>query len=165
MWCCLNYSTFTFVWGGSPRQPTHFEKEPDVIISSTNYVVYDCDAWVFGVIASKMHNLWIRTVCGALETRIRYSPRLGYNTFPFPDIDAAQKSEIKQRVFAVVAARERYTGMTYAQWYAPRSMPDELRYAHYLLDLVIERCYRDAPFVSDSDRLNCLFELYSKLGG
>jgi hypothetical protein len=28
MWCCLNYSTFTFVWEGSPRQLTHFEKEP-----------------------------------------------------------------------------------------------------------------------------------------
>jgi hypothetical protein len=137
----------------------------DVIISSTNYVIYDCEAWVFGVIASKMHNLWIRTVCGALETRIRYSPRLGYNTFPFPDINAAQKDEIKKRVFAVIAARERYAGMTYAQWYDRNKMPDELRYAHYLLDLVIDRCYQDAPFVSDRERLDRLFELYNKLGG
>lgn len=137
----------------------------DIIISSTNYVIYDCETWVFGVIASKMHNLWIRTVCGALETRIRYSPRLGYNTFPFPDVNAAQKSEITRRVLAVIAARERYSGMTYAQWYAPNNMPDELRYAHYLLDMVIDQCYRDAPFVSDRDRLDVLFELYNKLGG
>ena len=63
----------------------------DTIIDSTNYVIFDCEHWVFGVIASKMHNVWIRTVCGALETRIRYSPRLGYNTFPFPDITEEQK--------------------------------------------------------------------------
>jgi hypothetical protein len=44
-------------------------------------------------------------------------------------------------------------------------MPDELRYAHYLLDAVIDRCYRDTPFVSDRERLDCLFELYNELGG
>ena len=137
----------------------------DIIISSTNYVIYDCEPWIFGVIASKMHNLWIRTVCGALETRIRYSPRLGYNTFPFPDISNEQKIEIRQRVLAIIAAREQFVGMTYAELYAPEKMPGELRYAHYLLDCVIDRCYREAPFVSDGDRLDCLFELYNKLGG
>lgn len=137
----------------------------DVIISSTNYVIYDCEPWVFGVVSSKMHNLWIRTVCGALETRIRYSPRLGYNTFPFPDITDVQKADIKQRVLAVIAARELYAGMTYAEWYDPNKMPDELRYAHFLLDSVIESCYRQTPFVSDQDRLESLFELYNKLGG
>jgi hypothetical protein len=112
-----------------------------------------------------MHNLWIRTVCGALETRIRYSPRLGYNTFPFPDITDVQKADIKQRVLAVIAARELYAGMTYAEWYDPNKMPDELRYTHFLLDSVIEGCYRQTPFVSDQDRLESLFKLYNKLGG
>jgi hypothetical protein len=112
-----------------------------------------------------MHNIWVRTVCGALETRIRYSSQLGYNTFPFPDISKEQKGEITQRVLAVIAAREKYSGMTYAEWYDPDSMPDDLRYAHYLLDCVIDRCYRNSPFVSDRERLDCLFELYNKLGG
>lgn len=34
-----------------------------------------------------------------------------------------------------------------------------------MLDLQIERCYRDEPFVSDDERLDCLFELYEKIGG
>ena len=140
-------------------------KGKGVIISSTNYVIYDCEPWVFGVISSKMHNLWIRTVCGALETRIRYSPRLGYNTFPFPDITKEQKADVAQRVLAIIAAREAYSGMTFAEWYAPNKMPDELRYAHYLLDSIIDRCYQETPFVSDRERLECLFKLYNKLGG
>jgi|LSQX01.2.fsa_nt_gb hypothetical protein len=152
----------------SSEQREYFQidfKYKDTIIESTNYVVYDCEPWVFGIVASKMHNLWIRSVCGALETRIRYSPRLGYNTFPFPDINETQKKEITERVLAIISARELYADMTLAKLYNANEMPDELRYAHYLLDRVIDRCYRSAEFVSDGDRLDFLFELYSKLGG
>jgi hypothetical protein len=139
--------------------------DKNIIVTNLAFVIYDCEPWIFGVVASSMHNIWVRTVCGALETRIRYSSQLGYNTFPFPEISAEQKADITQRVLAVIAARERHSGMTYAEWYDPNNMPDELRYAHYLLDSVIDRCYRSAPFVSGRDRLDCLFELYNKLGG
>jgi hypothetical protein len=139
--------------------------DKSIIVTNLAFVIYDCEPWIFGVIASRMHNIWVRTVCGALETRIRYSSQLGYNTFPFPDVITEQKSDITQRVLAVIAARERYSGMTYAEWYDPNNMPDELRYAHFLLDSVIDRCYRDVAFVSDRERLDCLFELYNKLAG
>ncbi len=139
--------------------------DKSIVVTNLAFVIYDCEPWIFGVVASRMHNVWIRTVCGALETRIRYSSQLGYNTFPFPDIKNEQKAEITQRVLAIIAARELYSGMTYAEWYDPGNMPDELRYAHYLLDAVIDRCYRDTPFVSDRERLDCLFELYNELGG
>lgn len=139
--------------------------DKNIIVTNLAFVVYDCEPWIFGVVTSMMHNVWIRTVCGALETRIRYSSQLGYNTFPFPNISKEQKAEIQQRVFAIIAARELYVGKTYAELYDPDTMPGELRYAHYLLDCVIDRCYRDTPFVSDRDRLECLFGLYNKLGG
>lgn len=139
--------------------------DKSIIVTNLAFVIYDCEPWIFGVVASKMHNIWVRTVCGALETRIRYSSQLGYNTFPFPDISKEQKAEITKRVLAIIAAREKYSGMTYAEWYDPDNMPDELRYAHYLLDCVIDRCYRNDSFVSDRERLACLFELYNKLGG
>ena len=152
----------------SSEQREYFQvsfKYKDTIIESTNYVIYDCEPWVFGVVSSKMHNLWIRTVCGALETRIRYSPKLGYNTFPFPDIDAVKKEAIKMRVFAIIAARELYPDLTLSALYNTKDMPDDLRYAHFLLDGVVDRCYRNEEFVSDSDRLDCLFKLYkNKLG-
>ena len=139
--------------------------DKNIIVTNLAFVIYDCEPWIFGVVASRMHNVWVRTVCGALETRIRYSSQLGYNTFPFPDISKEMKEEITQRVLAIIAVREKFSGMTYAEWYDPDNMPDELRYAHYLLDSVIDRCYRDAPFVSDSERLDGLFELYNNLGG
>lgn len=135
------------------------------VVTNLAFVIYDCDPWIFGVVSSKMHNLWIKAVCGGLETRIRYSSELGYNTFPFPTITDEQKKEIRNCVNQVIAVREEEFDKTYAQMYKKDEMSDDLRFAHSMLDLQIERCYRDEPFVSDDERLDCLFELYEKIGG
>lgn len=135
------------------------------VVTNLAFVIYDCDPWIFGVVSSKMHNLWIKAVCGGLETRIRYSSELGYNTFPFPAITDEQKKEIRNCVNQIIAVREEEFDKTYAQMYKKDEMSDNLRFAHSMLDLQIERCYRDEPFVSDDERLDCLFELYEKIGG
>ena len=135
------------------------------VVTNLAFVIYDCDPWIFGVVSSKMHNLWIKAVCGGLETRIRYSSELGYNTFPFPAITDEQKKDIRNCVNQVIAAREEEFDKTYAQMYKKDEMSADLRFAHSMLDLQIERCYRDEPFVSDDERLDCLFELYEKIGG
>ena len=135
------------------------------VVTNLAFVIYDCDPWIFGVVSSKMHNLWIKAVCGGLETRIRYSSELGYNTFPFPAITDEQKKDIRNCVNQVIAVREEEFDKTYAQMYKKGEMSDDLRFAHSMLDLQIERCYRDEPFVSDDERLDCLFELYEKIGG
>lgn len=135
------------------------------VVTNLAFVIYDCDPWIFGVVSSKMHNLWIKAVCGGLETRIRYSSELGYNTFPFPSITNEQKKDIRNCVNQVIAVREEEFDKTYAQMYKKDKMSDDLRFAHSMLDLQIERCYRDEPFMSDDERLDCLFELYEKIGG
>lgn len=137
----------------------------DTVLTNLVFVIHDCEPWVFGVISSRMHNLWIRTVCGALETRIRYSSDLGYNTFPFPLISEQKRETIASRAHDVIAAREKFPDMTYTQWYEPGRMPQELSYAHHLLDLVVDSCYRNDQFVSDRERLDTLFDLYLELNG
>ena len=47
--------------------------------------------------------------------------------------------------------------------YKKDAMSDDLRFAHHLLDLQIEKCYRYEPFVNDEERLDCLFELYERM--
>ena len=133
------------------------------IVSNLAFVIYDCDPWIFGVVSSKMHNIWIKAVCGGLETRIRYSNELGYNTFPFPPVSEDQRNEIKRLSYEVIAAREKEPDMTYADMYKKDSMSDDLRFAHHMLDIQIEKCYRDEPFVNDGERLDCLFELYERI--
>jgi len=134
-----------------------------IIVTNLAFVIYDCEPWIFAVVSSKMHNLWVRTVCGQLETRIRYSSQLGYNTFPFPAITEEQQHNLKECVYMVLAERENVSERPLAYMYNPDTMSSGLRHAHSILDKVIEKCYRDEEFTSDQERLDYLFELYNRL--
>lgn len=135
---------------------------PDTIITNLAFVIYDSDEWILGVLMSRMHNTWIKTVCGGLETRIRYSNVLGYNTFPFPSITEAKKEQIRNCVSDIYIARERMVGTTLAQKYKKGLMSKDLEIAHQRLDMVIDGCYQSAPFADDEARLYKLFEMYEE---
>lgn len=137
--------------------------DKDTVISNSAFAVYDAELWLFGILTSKMHNIWVRAVGGSLETRIRYSATLCYNTFPFPKINAMQKAELEALAQEVLDIRDRHFDMTLGEMYNPETMPDDLREAHHRLDLAIERCYRPEPFTSDEERLEYLFKLYVKM--
>ncbi len=132
----------------------------DTIVTNLAFAIYDCDPWIFGVISSKMHMIWIRTVCGSLETRIRYSSRLGYNTFPFPVISDEKISEINMLVFDLLREREEYCGQTLGGLY--NDLPQSIRNLHEILDELIDSCYQTAPFSSDIERIKLLFNLYER---
>lgn len=138
---------------------------PDVILTNLAFAVYDCEEWVFGVLASEMHNVWIRTVCGGFETRIRYSETLGYNTFPFPNISADKKKQISDCVYDIYAAREKSIGLSLGELYKKGRMTEELIQAHHRLDVVVDECYRKEPFVDVQDRIYFLFDMYERMRG
>lgn len=135
----------------------------DVIIPNSAQAIYDPETWIFGVISSKMHMAWVKAVAGRLETRIRYSSTLCYNTFPFPNINEDQKKRIEMYVFDVLDEREKHPEKTLAELYDPDKMPHALREAHHNLDIAIEQCYRPKPFTSDEERLEHLFTLYEQM--
>lgn len=135
----------------------------DYVITNAAMAIYDADMWLFGVVTSKIHMIWIKTVCGALETRIRYSSTLGYNTFPFPEISEEKKKEIEEAAEEVLCVRAEHSEKTLAEMYDPDKMPADLRAAHHTLDLIVESCYRKEPFTSDEERLEHLFKLYEKM--
>jgi type I restriction-modification system DNA methylase subunit len=135
----------------------------DTIISNSAQVIYDAEPWLFGVINSKIHMVWLGAVGGKLKTDFRYAKDVVYNTFPFPIISVQCKDEIAQAVFRILEEREKHPEKTLAQLYDPDKMPDGLREGHHSNDLVIERCYRSKPFTSDEERLEYLFNLYEKM--
>ena len=138
-------------------------KNPGTIISNGLFVIYNSEPLIFGLLSSKIHNVWTKTISGKLETRIRYSVNLVYNNFPFPPISQSQKDELTQCVFRILEERENHSEKTLAQLYDPKDMPDGLREAHRLNDLAVERCYRSKPFESDEERLEYLFKLYEQM--
>jgi hypothetical protein len=128
------------------------------VVSNLAFAIYECEPWVFSLLTSQMHNIWIRTVCGALETRIRYSNTLGYNTFPFPTVSDAQKKTLDKFAHEIIAERECYPEMTLGDLYS--NLPEPLRIKHEYLDVFVDSMFSKSGFKDDNDRLQCLFQAY-----
>lgn len=135
----------------------------DCVVADSALAIYDAPLWLFAVITSQMHMVWVRAVCGRLKTDYRYSAGLCYNTFPFPAISDRQKKELTFHAKQILKAREMFAEKTMADLYSPKKMPKELKEAHDALDVAVEQCYRKRPFESDEKRLEFLFKAYEKM--
>ncbi len=133
------------------------------IISNAAYGLYDAPLWTMALVASRLHLVWIATVCGKLETRYRYSNTLGWNTFPLPTLTEKNKSDLTRCAEDILLARERHFPATIADLYDPDNMPSDLRAAHERNDEVLERIYIGRRFKNDTERLEKLFDLYTKM--
>lgn len=115
------------------------------------------------LIASRIHRVWVSTVCGKLETRYRYSNTLGWNTFPVPTLTNKNKADLTRCAEDILLAREAHFPATIAELYDPEKMPVDLRAAHERNDEALERVYIGRRFKNDTERLEKLFELYIKM--
>ena len=133
------------------------------VVSDNAFALYDAPLWNLALIASRMHLIWVATVCGKLETRYRYSNTLGWNTFPVPLLTEQNKADLTACAENILLAREAHFPATIADLYAPDRMPDNLRRAHERNDEVLERIYIGRWFRNDTERLEKLFDLYTKM--
>ena len=136
---------------------------PPKSIVTEAFALYDAPLWNMAIIASRLHLVWIATVCGQLETRFRYSNTLGWNTFPVPALTEKNKADLIHCAEDILLAREVYYPATIADLYDPQTMPEDLRAAHERNDEVLERIYIGRRFKNDTERLEKLFELYTKM--
>jgi hypothetical protein len=133
------------------------------IVSSEAFALYDAPLWNMALIASRLHLVWIATVCGKLKTDFRYSNTLGWNTFPVPTLTEKNKADLTRCAEDILLAREAHFPATIADLYDPENMPADLRAAHERNDEVLERIYIGRRFRNDTERLEKLFELYTKM--
>jgi hypothetical protein len=133
------------------------------IVSDNAFALYDAPLWNMALIASRLHLVWIATVCGKLETRYRYSNTLGWNTFPVPTLTEKNKSDLTRCAEDILLAREAHFPATIADLYDPDNMPADLRRAHERNDEVLERIYIGRRFRNDTERLEKLFEMYARM--
>ncbi|WP_291523557.1 DNA methyltransferase [Acidithiobacillus sp.] len=133
------------------------------IIGDKCYAMYDEPLWNFAIIASKMHIVWIGTVCSRLRTDYSYGNKLGWNTFPIPLLTEQNKIDLTRCAEDILLAREAHFPATIADLYDPDTMPENLRYAHERNDEVLERIYIGRRFKNDTERLEKLFDLYTKM--
>jgi hypothetical protein len=95
--------------------------------------------------------------------RLRYSSALCYNNFPLPALTEKNKVDLTRCAEDILLAREACFPDTVADLYDPDKMPADLREAHGRNDEVLERIYIGRRFRNDTERLEKLFELYTKM--
>lgn len=133
------------------------------IIPNSARAIYNPKPFVFSILSSKLHMLWIRAVAGQLETRLRYSAGLCYNSFPIPSLTQTQKEILTTQAYKILDARESHSELTIAQLYDPENMPNNLIQSHKELDEVLEGFYKVNGFNNDEERLSWLFKLYEQM--
>ena len=133
------------------------------IVIAPNFAIHNSSLWNMAIVASRIHLVWIATVCGKIKTDYRYSNTLGWNTFPVPRLTTKNKADLTRCAEDILIARERHFPATIAELYAPDKMPEDLRRAHDRNDEVLERIYIGRRFKNDTERLETLFKMYTEM--
>ncbi len=142
--------------------PMGFE-QVTTLCSDLLFMLPNASIFHFGVLASSMHNAWMRAVCGRLESRYRYSAGIVYNNFPWPTPTDQQRAAIEAAAQAVLDARAAHPGATLADLYDPLTMPPDLVKAHQKLDVAVDAAYGYKNAGSDAARVGFLFGMHRQL--
>jgi hypothetical protein len=134
-------------------------------ISNSSFGMPSSKTWVLALIASRMNLIWVATVCSRMRTDYRFTNTLAWNTFPVPKLTEQNKADLTACAENILLAREAHFPATIADLYDPENMPENVRRAHEENDETLERIYIGRRFRNDTERLEKLFELYTKMTG
>ena len=140
----------------------------DEFVVPSNKACYAPNAplWVLAILTSRLHLVWIATICGRIRSDLSYSNTMGWNTFPIPMLTEFNKKDLNKSAISILLSRESYWPATIADMYDPDRMDSEfpqVREAHNRNDETLERIYIGRRFKNDTERLEKLFELYAKM--
>lgn len=133
----------------------------EAVATNLCQLIPDGPDWTLALIASRLHLVWIGTVCGKLQARYRYSSQLGWHNFPAPALTDAQKRALDESARAILRVRYEHYPATIEELYDPDKMPDDIRAVHRANDERVEEMYIGRPFRTDTERLEYLFRLYA----
>lgn len=139
--------------------------DKETIVNNLAQVMFDPDPYIFSLINSKIHMVWVHAIAGRMRTDIRYSAGVCYNTFPVPSLSDQDKELLRKMTAKIISVRERYSDSSFATLYDPKKMPDDLKAIHAENDQLVDSIYRKSGFRDDSERLTMLFSLYQELVG
>jgi len=133
------------------------------IVSNAIIFIPNATLYHFGILTSRVHNAWMRAVCGRLRTDYRYSKDIVYNNFPWADATDDQKATIEKLAQTVLDARAKFPESSLADLYDPITMPPELLKAHQALDRAVMKLYGFAKDKTEATIVAALMEMYQKL--
>lgn len=115
---------------------------PNVLSGDANSILSTASYYHLGILQSRIHMAWVKIVCGRIKSDFRYSGRIVYNNFPWPDnMNAETEKEIIQTANNIIGARKENYGSNLATLYNPVTMPENLVKAHKANDKAVFKAY------------------------
>ncbi|MFB0966159.1 MAG: class I SAM-dependent DNA methyltransferase [Cloacibacterium sp.] len=137
--------------------------DKNTISTNGNLIMPDAKLFHFGILMSTMHMAWVKTTCGRLESRYRYSKDIVYNNYPWPENPTETQIQlIEEKAQKVLDVRASFPNSSLADLYNPLTMPPALVKAHNELDKAVDSAYSKQTFTTEAKRMEFLFELYEK---
>lgn len=137
--------------------------DASLVVTHKAHAIFDPTLPDFSIFNSRLHFVWARALSGRLGNGLSYSSNLSWNTFPVPTLTDKNKTDLTRCAEDILLAREHHFPATIADLYDPEKMPADLRAAHERNDEVLERIYIGRRFKNDTERLEKLFDLYTKM--
>ena len=139
---------------------------PNIIVTDSVQFIPNADLYEFGILTSNVHMAWVRAICGRLKSDYRYSAKIVYNNFPWPENSGDVRIEIERTAKMIMDARTKYPNSSLADLYDDLTMPPELRKAHNENDKAVLRAYGFKPgtpeFASESACVAALMRMYQE---
>lgn len=129
------------------------------VAANSCMVISDAPAWLGTLLTSRMHMDWLRLVGGRLKSDLRYSRDVVYNNFPFPRLTDEQRAKLGELWGEIEQVRALYPNDGFDVLYDPTLMPPELRAAHRIIDMYVDRLYSPGGFDSSVARTEALLSL------
>lgn len=128
------------------------------------YLIEIHTPYMFGILESKIHTIWAKTLSNHFGNGCLYSSTIIYNNFPFPKATDKQKKKIEQTAQGILNARANHPNDSLADLYDPRGlMPSDLRKAHQANDKAVLKAYGLSTKATESEIVAHLFKMYEKL--
>ena len=123
-------------------------------------IIPDAEVWQFGILTSKVHMIWTKTVCGRLKSDIRYSAKIVYNNFVWMKMEFIDYAELILAAEKILKVRKNYPNASLADLYDEVTMPKDLRDAHRKVDKIVMKIYGYDESWSDEEIAVDLLQRY-----
>ena len=145
----------------------------DTIASDLVFLIPNANIYHFGILASNVHNAWMRVVAGRLKSDFRYAKDIVYNNFPWPSITEECKKRIENTANEILETRKKYSNSSLADLYDDNTMPVELRKAHQNNDKAVMEAYgfmyrekhNGSIYYTEEETIAALMKMYNKMTG
>ncbi|MBR5912972.1 MAG: hypothetical protein IKZ58_01230 [Selenomonadaceae bacterium] len=135
----------------------------EIISLDPNLIIPDANLFHFGILTSKVHMIWTKTVCGRLKSDYRYSAKIVYNNFVWMRVEFIDYAELIMAAEKILKVRKNYPDASLADLYDEITMPKELRAAHRKVDKIVMKIYNYDESWSEEEIATDLLERYKFL--